>query len=82
MTNCICGMVDQRKVFSVISSRDHYQRSSPPWISDTPTAESEHAQNQISGFDEWSCAVETYMGVITHSALYGLKKVRIQVIKR
>ena len=29
MMNCFCGMVDQRKVFSLISIRDHCQRSSP-----------------------------------------------------
>ena len=29
MMNCFCGMVDWRKVFSLISSRDHCQRSSP-----------------------------------------------------
>ena len=36
MMNCCCGMVDRRKVFSLISSRDHCQRSSPSRISDTP----------------------------------------------
>ena len=38
MMNCFCGMVDRRKVFSLISSRDHCQRSSPSQISDTPQA--------------------------------------------
>ena len=38
MMNCFCGMVDQRKTFSPISSRDHFQRSSPSRISDTPRA--------------------------------------------
>ena len=38
MMNCFCGMVDQRKVFSLIFSRDHCQRSSPSQISDTPRA--------------------------------------------
>ena len=33
--NCFCGMVDRRKAFSLISSRDHCQRSSPSRISDT-----------------------------------------------
>ena len=33
MMNCYCGMVDRRKV-SIISSRDHCQRSSPSQISD------------------------------------------------
>ena len=34
--NCFCGMVDRRKALSLISSRDHYQKSSPSRISDTP----------------------------------------------
>ena len=38
MMNCCCGMVDRRKVFSLISSRDHCQRSSPSRISNTPWA--------------------------------------------
>ena len=37
MMNCFCGMVDRRKTFSLISSRDHCQRSSPSRISDTPS---------------------------------------------
>ena len=45
MMNCFCGMVDQRKVFSLISSWNHCQRSSPLRISDTPQAEFEPAQN-------------------------------------
>ena len=36
MMNCFCGMVDRRKVLSLISSRDHCQRSSPLRISDKP----------------------------------------------
>ena len=36
MMNCFCGMVERRKAFSLISSRDQCQRSSPPRISDTP----------------------------------------------
>ena len=35
MMNCFCGMVDRQKTFSLISSRDRYQRSSPLRISDT-----------------------------------------------
>ena len=38
MMNCFCGMVDWRKAISLISSRDHCQRSSPSRISDTPRA--------------------------------------------
>ena len=38
MMNCFRGMVDRQKAFSLISSRDHCQRSSPSRISDTPRA--------------------------------------------
>ena len=47
-----CGMVDQRKAFSLISSRDHCQRSSPSQISDTLLAGFEPVQNLSSGFVE------------------------------
>ena len=57
MMNCFCGMVDQRKALSLISSRDHCQRSSPLRISDTPRAGFEPAQNLSSGLVEWNCAV-------------------------
>ena len=52
MMNCFCGMVDRRKAFTLISSRDHCQRSSPSQISDTLRAGFEPAQNLSSGFDE------------------------------
>ena len=55
--NYFCGMVDRRKAFSLIFSRDHCQRSSPSRISDTPRAGFELAQNLSSGLVEWSCAV-------------------------
>ena len=45
------------KGVSLISNRDHCQRSSPSRISDTPRAGFEPAQNLSSGFVEWSCAV-------------------------
>ena len=57
MKNCFCGMVDRGKVFSLISSRDHCQRSSPSRISNTPRAGFEPAQNLSSGLVEWSCSV-------------------------
>ena len=57
MMNYFCGMADRRKAFSLISSRDHCQRSSPSWISDTPRAGFEPAQNLSSGLVEWNCAV-------------------------
>ena len=54
MMNCFCGMVDWRKAFSLISSRDHCQRSSPSRISDMPQAGFGPAQNLSSGLLEWS----------------------------
>ena len=57
MINCFCGMVDQRKAFSLISSQNHCQRSSPSRISDTPWAGFEPAQSLRSGLVQWSCAV-------------------------
>ena len=56
MMNCSCGMVDRRKAFSLISSRDLCQRSSPSRISDTQRAGTGPAQNLSSGLVEWSCA--------------------------
>ena len=38
MMNCFWGVDDRLKAFSLISSRDHCQRSSPSWISDMPRA--------------------------------------------
>ena len=55
--NSFYGMVDQQKAFSLISSQDHCQRSSPLWISDTPRAGFEPSWNLSSGLVEWSCAV-------------------------
>ena len=55
--NCFCCMVDQRKAFSLVSSRDQCQRSSPSRISDSLLAGFWHVQNVSSGFVEWSCAV-------------------------
>ena len=57
MMNCFCGMLDRRKAFSLISSRDHCQRSSSSQICDTPQAGFEPAQNMNSGLVEWRCAV-------------------------
>ena len=56
MMNCFCGMVDRRKAFSLISSRDHCQRSSPSRISDMPREGFEPVQNLSLGLVEWSCA--------------------------
>ena len=48
-----CCMVDQWKTFSLISSRDSCQRSSPSWISDTPQTVSKRkwpTKRQINPF--------------------------------
>ena len=57
MVICFCGMVDRRKVFSSIHSRDHCQRFLPSQILDTLRqipgtlrAGFEHAQIQSLGF--------------------------------
>ena len=53
-------MVDWRKAFNLISSRDNCKRSSPSRISDnsgTPRVGFEPAQNLSSDLLEWSCAV-------------------------
>ena len=55
--NCFCGMVDQQKTFSLISSRVHCQRSTSLQISDMLWAGFEHAQNLSSGLVEWSYSV-------------------------
>ena len=52
MMNCFCGMVDRRKDFGLISSRDHCQRSLLSRISDTPRAGFEPAQKLSSGLAE------------------------------
>ena len=57
MMNCFCGMNDQPKAFSLISSWDHCKRSSPSRISDTQRAGFEPVQNLSSGLLERSCAV-------------------------
>ena len=69
MMNCFCGMVDWRKAFSLISSRNHCQRSSPSRISDTPRAGFEPAQSLSSGLVEWSCAVVITTTPRRHKAL-------------
>ena len=57
MMNSFCDMLDRRKAFILISSRDHCQRSTPTRISDTPRAGFEPTQNLSSCFVQWSCLV-------------------------
>ena len=53
MINYCCGMVDQRKAFTLI---DHCQRSSPSQISDTLRTGFEPAQSLSLGFVKRNCA--------------------------
>ena len=59
MMDCFCGMVGQRKAFSLISSCDLYQRSSPSRISDTLREGFEPEKKLSSDFAEWICVVIT-----------------------
>ena len=52
MMNCLCGIVDRRTAFSLISSRDHCQRPLPSRISDMSQAGFEPAQDLSSGLVE------------------------------
>ena len=47
-----CGMDDRRKAFNLISSRDHFRRSSASKIFDTPPAGFEPVPNLSSGSAE------------------------------
>ena len=70
MMNCFCDMVDQRKVFSIISSQDHCQRSSLSRIFNTPRAGFEPGQNLSSGLVESSCAVVITNTPRRHKKMY------------
>ena len=69
MMNCFRGMVDRRKAFSIISSRDHCQRFSLSQISDTPPAGFEPVQNLSSGLVKLSCAVVIATTPRRHNAI-------------
>ena len=55
--NCFCGMDNRRKTFSLISSRNHCQRSSLLWIYGMPWVGFEPEQSLSSGLVKWSRAV-------------------------
>ena len=57
----LCGIVDRRRTFSLISSRDDCQRSLPSRISDTSLAGFELAQN-LSSRLSWMklCSVDNH----------------------
>ena len=54
LINYFCGMVDQRKALSLISTQDHSQRFPPSQISNMPQVEFEPVQNLNSGFTFWN----------------------------
>ena len=60
MMSCFCGMVDQRKVFSLISSRYHWQRVSPSQISNTPQRIWTRAELEFSLFLMKLCSSDNH----------------------
>ena len=52
-----CGMVGQRKAFTLIFSQDHCHRFSSSRISDTAGVGFEPAQRLSSSSAEWNCSV-------------------------
>ena len=66
-----CGMVNRGKASSLISSRNHCQKSSPSQISDMPRERFEPVQNLSSGFVEWSYPV-MITTIPRHHTLYML----------
>ena len=58
MMNCFSGMVDRRKLISIIFSRNLYQRFSPSKISDVPGAGFKSLPKIKSNFVEWSWVVK------------------------
>ena len=69
MMNCFRGMVNRRKAFSLISSLDHCQRSSPLSASYTPRTAFEPTRNLSSGLVEWNCAVVITTTPLLHGAM-------------
>ena len=59
MMNCFCGVIDERILCSLVSSRDHFQRSSLSLTSNMVQARFEPGQNLIWGFAKWCWAVVT-----------------------
>ena len=60
MMNCFCGMAELQKLFSLISSWEHCQRSSPLQISDTLQAGYEAVLNLSSGLVTPWCHMHNY----------------------
>ena len=57
MMNCFCGMADQKKVFGLISSKDHCQIFSPSPISNMLQDGFEPVQNLSPVLVEWEYVV-------------------------
>ena len=76
MMNCFCGMVDRQKTFSLISSRDHCQRSSPSRISDTPQAGFEPAQKLCSSDNHYTTAPQKFNEDVRGEYCSALKTMR------
>ena len=57
MMNFFCCIFERQKAFSLISSLDLCQRSSPSQFSNTPWARFEPAQNLSLDLVEWRCEV-------------------------
>ena len=80
MINCFCGMVGRTKSVSLISSRNHCQRSTPLRISNMPRARFESAQNLIPNFVEWSYALVITTSPWRHLDLW-IKYLSYKVLK-
>ena len=83
--NCFCGMVDRRKTFSLISSRDHCQRSSPSRIFDTPRAGFEPAHDLNSVVITTTPRRHNYCSLIWHfcssKSLYKIKRIQERALR-
>ena len=66
--NCFCGMVNRQKAFSLISSRERCQSSSPSQIYDTPRAGFAPAQNLLS----WMklCNIDNHYTTVPHALFF------------
>ena len=76
--DCFCGMVDQQKVVSRISSQHNGQRSSLLRISDSQPAGFERAQNLSSGLVEWSCGA--MITTTVHNSAYIYRSICICMV--
>ena len=68
IVNCFCGTVNRQKAFSLISSRERCQSSSPSQIYDTPRAGFAPAQNLLS----WMklCNIDNHYTTVPHTVFF------------